>query len=38
MEQSTLFYAVALTLLLVDAGAGFNAILAWLYLAFAHSA
>ena len=33
MERSTLFYAVALTLSLVDAGAGFNAILAWLYLA-----
>jgi hypothetical protein len=32
MEQPTLFYAVALTLSLVDAGAGFNAVLAWLYV------
>src|SRR5712671_4854502 len=32
MEQPTLFYAVALTLALVDAGAGFNALLTWLYV------
>jgi hypothetical protein len=32
MEQPTLFYAVALTLAIVDAGAGFNAALAWLYV------
>jgi len=33
MEQPTLFYAVALTLALLDAGAGLNAALAWLYVA-----
>src|SRR5215468_6978723 len=32
MEQPTLFYAVALTLAVLDAGAGFNAALAWLYV------
>ena len=32
MEQPTLFYAVALTLALLDAGGGFNAALAWLYV------
>jgi hypothetical protein len=32
MEQPTLFYAVALTLALLDAGAGFNAGLAWAYV------
>jgi len=39
MEQPTLFYAVALTLSLLGAGAGFNAGLAWLYVALrvAHS-
>jgi hypothetical protein len=39
MEQPTLFYAVALTLALLDAGAGLNAGLAWLYVALriAHS-
>jgi hypothetical protein len=39
MEQPTLFYAVALTLALLDAGAGLNATLAWLYvgLRIAHS-
>ena len=39
MEQPRLFYAVALTLALLDAGAGFNAALAWLYVALriAHS-
>lgn len=31
MEQPTLFYAVALTLALVDAGAGWSAGLAWGY-------
>ena len=33
MEQPTLFYAVALTLALLGAGAGLNAALAWLYVA-----
>src|ERR1700674_1956266 len=39
MEQPTLFYAVVLTLAFVDAGAGLNAGLAWLYvgLRVAHS-
>src|SRR5499426_1834113 len=32
MEQPTLFYAVAITLALVGAGAGLNAALAWLYV------
>ena len=32
MEQPTLFYAVALTLALAGAGAGWNARLAWLYV------
>jgi hypothetical protein len=38
-EQPTLFYAVALTLALLDAGSGFNAGLAWGYvvLRIAHS-
>jgi len=38
-EQPTLFYAVALTLALLDAGSGFNAGLAWAYMALriAHS-
>jgi len=33
MEQPTLFYAVALTLALLGAGAGLSAALAWLYVA-----
>jgi hypothetical protein len=39
MEQPTLFYAVALTLALIDEGTGLNAGLAWLYVAMriAHS-
>ena len=39
MEQPTLFYAVTLTLALVDAGSGLNTKLAWLYvgLRIAHS-
>ena len=39
MEQPTLFYAVALTLALLDAGSGLNVLLAWLYVALriAHS-
>jgi hypothetical protein len=39
MEQPTLFYAVALTLAFLDAGAGLNTGLAWLYvgLRIAHS-
>ncbi len=39
MEQPTLFYAVALTLALLDAGSGLNALLAWIYVALriAHS-
>ena len=32
MEQPTLFYAVALVLALLDAGTGFNMVLAWLYV------
>jgi hypothetical protein len=32
MEQPTLFYAVALTLALLGAGAGTNAMLAWIYV------
>jgi hypothetical protein len=31
-EQPTLFYAVALTLALLDAGSGFNSGLAWAYV------
>ena len=34
MEQPTLFYAVALTLALLDFGGGINLILAWLYVLF----
>jgi hypothetical protein len=39
MEQPTLFYAVVLTLAMLDAGGGLNAILAWVYVALrvAHS-
>ncbi|HEY0312740.1 MAG TPA: MAPEG family protein [Allosphingosinicella sp.] len=39
MEQPTLFYAVALSLALLNAGAGFNLWLGWAYVAFrvAHS-
>ena len=39
LEQPTLFYAVALTLALLDAGSGLNARLAWAYVAvrIAHS-
>jgi len=39
LEQPTLFYAVALTLAFLDAGAGLNAGLAWAYvvLRIAHS-
>jgi hypothetical protein len=39
MEQPTLFYAVALTLAFLDAGAGISLVLAWLYvgLRVAHS-
>src|SRR4051794_34225594 len=39
MEQPTLFYAVALSLALMDFGAGLNLYLAWAYVAFrvAHS-
>jgi hypothetical protein len=39
MEQPTLFYAIALTLALIDAGGGWNTWLAWAYLGFrvAHS-
>lgn len=39
MEQPTLFYAVALTLAVLDAGGGLNAVLAWIYvgLRIAHS-
>jgi hypothetical protein len=39
LEQPTLFYAVALTLALLEAGSGFNAALAWAYvsLRIAHS-
>jgi hypothetical protein len=32
MEQPTLFYAVALTLALVDQGGGLSAALAWIYV------
>jgi hypothetical protein len=34
MEQPTLFYAVALTLALMDQGDGINLYLAWAYVAF----
>jgi hypothetical protein len=39
LEQPTLFYAVALTLAFLDAGAGLNSFLAWVYvgLRIAHS-
>src|SRR4051794_41930544 len=39
MEQPTLFYAVALSLALMDFGGGLNLYLAWAYVAFrvAHS-
>jgi hypothetical protein len=39
MEQPTLFYAVALTLAFLGAGAGLNSTLAWIYvgLRIAHS-
>ncbi len=39
LEQPTLFYAVALTLALLDAGSGLNAYLAWAYVGLrtAHS-
>jgi hypothetical protein len=39
MQQPTLFYAVILTLALLDAGTGLNVALAWLYVALriAHS-
>ena len=39
LEQPTIFYAVALTLALLNAGSGLNAGLAWLYVALriAHS-
>jgi len=39
LEQPTIFYAVALTLAFLDAGSGFTAGLAWVYLALriAHS-
>ena len=39
MEQPTLFYAIALTLAMLDAGSGLNVLLAWLYVALriAHS-
>jgi hypothetical protein len=39
MEQPTLFYAVALSLAMLDAGGGFNLVLAWIYVALrvAHS-
>jgi hypothetical protein len=39
MEQPTLFYAIALTLALLQHGSGINLILAWAYVAFriAHS-
>ena len=33
LEQPTIFYAVCLTLAFVNAGAGFNAALAWAYVA-----
>jgi hypothetical protein len=34
MEQPTVFYAVGLALALMGAGDGFNATLAWIYVAF----
>ena len=34
MEQPTVFYAVAIALALMGAGDGFNAVLAWIYVAF----
>ena len=34
MEQPTLFYAVALALAVIGLGNGFNATLAWVYVAF----
>ncbi|MEP6786319.1 MAG: MAPEG family protein [Sphingomonadales bacterium] len=34
MEQPTVFYAVVLTLALIGAGEGLNAILAWIYVGF----
>ena len=34
MEQPTVFYAVALALAVMGAGDGFNATLAWIYVAF----
>ncbi|UVO53873.1 MAPEG family protein [Sphingomonas sp. SUN039] len=34
MEQPTVFYAVGLALALMGAGDGFNAMLAWIYVAF----
>src|SRR5260370_30044010 len=39
LEQPTIFYAVALTLALLNAGSGINAGLAWVYVALriAHS-
>jgi hypothetical protein len=39
LEQPTIFYAVTLTLAFVGAGAGVNAVLAWIYvgLRIAHS-
>lgn len=39
MEQPTLFYAIALTLALLESGNGWNAIIAWVYvgLRIAHS-
>jgi hypothetical protein len=33
MEQPTLFYATAITLSLLGAGGGMNAMLAWIYVA-----
>lgn len=32
MEQPTIFYAIALTLAIADAGSGLNVILAWFYV------
>ncbi len=37
MEQPTLFYAIALTLALMDMGHGINLWLAWGYVVFASS-
>jgi hypothetical protein len=34
MEQPTIFYAVAIALVLLGAGGGLNATLAWIYVAF----